>query len=78
MTQLYFGITAQLPTIQQYNRVFPKHTNLTFLAFLSKIDIKGFQNQQKIKLPPVGIELTTPSIYGLQNTCLFHSATQTC
>ena len=28
-------------------RVFPKLTDLTFLAFLYKIDITGFQNQQK-------------------------------
>ena len=37
-------------------------TNLTLLAFLYKIDIKGFQNQQKIMLPPVGTELTIPTI----------------
>ena len=42
------------------NRVFPKLTDLTFLSFLYKIDITGFQNQQK-KLPPLGIELTTPT-----------------
>ena len=29
---------------------FLKNTDLTFLAFLYKIDIEGFQNQQKIKL----------------------------
>ena len=29
------------------NRVFPKLTDLTFLSFLYKIDITGFQNQQK-------------------------------
>ena len=45
---------------------FLNKTNLTFLAFLYKIDIKGFQNEQKIKLPPVGIELITPTIYGLE------------
>ena len=28
-------------------RVFPKLTDLTFLSFLYKIDITGFQNQQK-------------------------------
>ena len=50
----------------------------TYLAFLYKRDIKGFiKFQQKIKLSPVGIELTT-TIYGLQGRCLFHSATQTC
>ena len=31
----------------QINRVFPKLTDLTFLSFLYKIDITGFQNQQK-------------------------------
>ena len=41
------------------------NTNLTFLALLYKIDIEGFQNQQKIKLPPAGIELTTPTIHAL-------------
>ena len=45
---------------------FLNNTNLTFLAFLYKIDIQGFQNQQKIKLPLAGIELTTPTIYGLE------------
>ena len=39
---------------------FLNNTNLTFLAFLYKIGIEGFQNQQK-KLPPPGIELTTPT-----------------
>ena len=47
------------------------HTKMTFLAFLYKIDIKGFQ---KIKLPPVGIKLTTPTIHGLPGGCLTHSA----
>ena len=42
------------------NRDFPKLTDLTFLLFLYKIGIMGFQNQQK-KLPPLGIELTTPT-----------------
>ena len=41
-------------------RVFPKLTDLTFLSFLYKIDITGFQNHQK-KLPSLGIELTTPT-----------------
>ena len=36
--------------------------------------IKGFQNQQKIKLPPVGIKLTTPIVIGLEFYCLAHSA----
>ena len=30
-----------------YNRVFPQLPDLTFLSFLYKIDITGFQNQQK-------------------------------
>ena len=30
------------------------NTNLTFLAFLYKIDIKGFQNQQKNKVASSG------------------------
>ena len=42
-----------------YNRVFP-NTNLTFLAFLYKIDVEGFQKVSvKNKLPQVGIELMT-------------------
>ena len=44
---------------------FPNYKNLTFLAFLYKLDIKGFQNQQKVKLPPVRIILTTLIIYPL-------------
>ena len=32
---------------------FLNNTNLTFLAFLYKIDIKGVQDEQKIKLPPL-------------------------
>ena len=39
---------------------FLNNTNLTFLAFLYKIYIMGFQNQQK-NLPPLGIELPTPT-----------------
>ena len=39
---------------------FLNNTNLTFLVFLYKIYITGFQNQQK-KMPPLGIELTTPT-----------------
>ena len=62
----------------KHNRVFLNDTDVTFLEFSYKIDIRGFQNQQKINLPPVGIKLTTPSIYGLEGRCLFHSATQTC
>ena len=52
---------------------FLNNTNLTFLAFVYKFDINGFQNQQIIKLPLAGIELTTPTIYEY----LTHSATQT-
>ena len=43
--------------------------------FFYKIDIKGFQNQVKMKLSLVGIELTTPAIYGLEGRCLLHYAT---
>ena len=44
--------------------VFVFNTNL---AFLYKIDIEGFKNvSAKLKLPPVGIELTTPTIKGLE------------
>ena len=40
------------------------NTNLTFVY---KIDIEGFKNfQQKIKLPPMGFELTTEAITGLE------------
>ena len=42
-------------------RVFSQLSDLTFLSFLYKIDITGFKNQQKKKLPPLGIELTTPT-----------------
>ena len=37
---------------------FVNNTNLTFLVFLYKTDNKALNFQQKIKLPPVGIELT--------------------
>ena len=57
---------------------FLNNTNLTFLAFLYKIDIKEIQIQQKIKFPPVGFQLTTPTIYGLEFPCLTHSATESC
>ena len=53
---MFSQILLELP----FNRVFPKLIDLTFLSFLYKIDITGFQNQQK-KLPPLGIELTTPT-----------------
>ena len=44
-----------------------------------KIYIEGYEKfQQKVKLPPVGIELTTPTIYGLEGRCLLYSAAQTC
>ena len=57
-------------------KVFVFNTNLAFLTFLHKIDNKGFKKfLQKIKLPPVGIELTTPTINGLEVRCLLHSAT---
>ena len=52
---------------------FLNNTNLTFQY---KIDIKGFQNQQKIKLHEAGIELTTPTIHGLEFYWLTHSAIQ--
>ena len=41
--------------------IFLNNTNLTFLAFLYKI-VQGVSKSAKIKLPPVGIELTTPTI----------------
>ena len=54
------------------------NTILAFLTFLYKIDIEGFKKfQQKIKLPPMGIELTTSTVKGLEGRCLFQSATQT-
>ena len=62
LSQFCYGINLPTLTIE----FFLNNTNLTFLAFLYKIDIKGVQNQQKIKLPPLGIELTTPTIYGLE------------
>ena len=53
---------------------FQNNTNLTFLAFLYKIGVQGFQNQQKINV----IELTTLAINELEGRCLLHSAIQTC
>ena len=38
----------------------------TILTFLYKIDIEGVSKSAKIKLPPLGIELTTSTIYGLE------------
>ena len=43
--------------------VFVNNTNLTFLSFLYKISIKV---SEKNKVPPVGFELTTLTITGLQ------------
>ena len=43
--------------------VFVNNINLTFLSVLYKISMEV---SQKIKLPPVGIELTTLTITGLQ------------
>ena len=67
MPQMY----SKLPGVNSYGQRNPSpesllhNTNVTFLAFLYKFDIKGFQNQHKIKLLPVRIELTAPTIYGL-------------
>ena len=56
--------------------VFISNTNL---AFLYKIDIEGFKKiSAKIYLSPIGTELTIQTIYGLEGSCLFHSAVQTC
>ena len=40
--------------------------NPTFLVFLYKIDNRALKFQQKIKLPMVGMKLTTPAIIGLE------------
>ena len=53
--------------------VFVFNTNLEFLY---KIDIEGSKMFQQKKLPPVGTELTTPTIKVLEGRCLNHSATQ--
>ena len=53
---------AELHTWMKTFEFFLNNTNLTFLAFLYKIDIMGFQSQQEIKLPPVGTKFTTPTI----------------
>ena len=46
------------------DEVFVFNTNL---AFLYKIDIEGFRKlQEKIELHPEGIELTTPTIFGVE------------
>ena len=39
------------------------NTNLTFLY---KIDIEGFKKFEQKKLPPVGFELTTAAVTGLE------------
>ena len=41
---------------------FLNNTNLTFLAFLHKIDKRALKIQQKIKLSPLGIGFTTPTL----------------
>ena len=63
MFGMAFGWLVRNPhtTDLEHNRVFPKLTDLTFLLFLYKIDIMGFQNQQKKIALPLGIELTTPT-----------------
>ena len=66
-------------TTERLNNAFEVFIFNTNLAFLYKIDIHGFEKvSAKIKLPPVGFELTTPTIKGLQGRCLNHSATQKC
>ena len=43
-----FAVNCEISKLFYSNsRVFPKLTDLTFLSFLYKIDITGFQNQQK-------------------------------
>ena len=57
-------VYALVNDIIEIFRVFVFNTNLTFLY---KIDILGFKKfQQKIKLPPVGFELTTATITRLE------------
>ena len=44
-------------------------THLAFLAFLHKFDMEGLKKfQEEIKLPPVGIELTTLTISLVQKS----------
>ena len=61
-SKLFYHI-SRLSTVIEF---FLNNTNLTFLVFLYKIDNRVLKFQQKIKLPPVGIELTTPTITGLE------------
>ena len=50
-SKLKFWVLSQV-TVSLYSSFsFNTHLNLTFLAFLYKIDIKGFQNQQKLSCP---------------------------
>ena len=56
--------------------VFVNNTNLTSLTFLYKISNWGIL--KKIKLPPVGLQLSTLTITGLQVWCLSNGAKQTC
>ena len=51
--------------------VFVNNTNLTSLTFLYKISIEVLKN---MKLPPVGLELSTLTITGLQVWCLSNCA----
>ena len=67
---LYFVIFYQImaESCQHWHTIefFLNNTNLIVLVFFYKIDIEGVQNQHKIKLPHAGIQLTTPTIYGLE------------
>ena len=54
---LYLNITWKIPI-----KFFLNNTNTRFLAFLYKTDYRALKFQQKIKLPPVEIELVILSI----------------
>ena len=69
---MVFGKGCNLRKKVETVEFFLINTNMTFLAVLYKIDIEGFKNQ-KIKLPPLGIELTTPSM-DYNSSCLTNSA----
>ena len=52
--------------LKQDNRaLFSRNTESYFSGICVQVRHQGVQNQQKIKLPPVGIEFTTTMIYGL-------------
>ena len=68
--------TVYLHIISQTIEFFLNNTNLTFLAFLYKIDIEGIQNQQKESCLHWEWNLQHQPSMDYNTNCLIHSATK--